>query len=110
MTDRANSLFTIDHRLTGDSLAVMDERPAPSPSKLLKQFNDWVEETEMPGRTMAYLKTGYLHEVLAEQEGDDVAAMLESWTGWEKGNTRPEIVLDVLKQRGIAELLVTLSD
>lgn len=85
------------------------ERPAPSPSKLLTQFNDWVNETEMPGRTMSYLKTGYLPGILAEQDSEAVTTMIESWTGWEKGNTRPEIVLEVLKEQGLAELLAELA-
>ena len=85
-------------------------RPAPSPAKLASQFNDWVEETEMPGRTMSYLKTGFLPEVLAEQDGDNVAAMLESWQGWEKGKTRPEIVLAALEENGIVELLSGLAE
>lgn len=85
------------------------DRPAPSPAKLLSQFNDWVEETEMPGRTMSYLKTGFLPEVLADQEGDNVAAMLDSWAGWEKGDTRPEIVLAALGDNGLVELLTGLS-
>lgn len=90
------------------------ERPAPSPAKLLDQFNDWVEETELPGRTMSYLKTGFLPEVLAErhEQADDeenVAAMIESWAGWEKGNTRPEVVLAVLQDNGIVDLLTELS-
>lgn len=91
----------------------IEERPAPSPAKLLGQFNDWVEETEMPGRTMSYLKTGFLVEVLEGQleNGDDpkISAMLESWAGWDKGNTRPEIVLGVLQDNDIAGLLSGLS-
>ncbi len=91
------------------------ERPAPSPAKLLGQFNDWVAETEMPGRTMSYLKTGFLPEMLAAKmestNGDDkIAAMLESWVGWEKGKTRPEIVLAVLKDQGLVELLTELPE
>lgn len=85
------------------------ERPAPSPSKLLGQFNDWVEETEMPGRTMSYLKTGFLPEILAEQDSDAATAMIESWAGWEKGKTRPEVVLEVLKEQGLVELLAELA-
>lgn len=90
------------------------ERPAPSPAKLLGQFNDWIDETELPGRTMSYLKTGFLPEVLAEKrdagdEGRDIAAMLESWAGWEKGNTRPDIVLEVLKDNDLVGLLTELS-
>ncbi len=90
------------------------ERPAPSPAKLLGQFNDWIDETELPGRTMSYLKTGFLPEVLAEKrdagdEGRDIAAMLESWAGWEKGDTRPDIVLEVLKDNDLVGLLTELS-
>ncbi len=88
----------------------MEDRPAPSPSKLLTQFNDWVSETEMPGRTMAYLKTGFLPEVLEAQATETSAAMLEEWAGWEKGTTRPEVVLEALKQHGIVELLGSLSE
>ena len=90
------------------------ERPAPSPAKLLGQFNDWIDETELPGRTMSYLKTGFLPEVLAEKrdagdEGRDIAAMLESWAGWEKGDTRPDVVLDLLKDNDLVGLLTELS-
>lgn len=89
----------------------MDPRPPVSPAKLLNQFTDWIEGTEMPGRTMAYLKTGMLHEVLAVQPGGSPAeAMLESWSGWEKGKTRPEIVLGVMRDEGLAELLGTLAE
>jgi hypothetical protein len=88
----------------------MEERPPASPAKLLTQFNDWVEETEMPGRTMSYLKTGMMHVVLGEQaDAPNVSAMIESWNGWEKGDTRPEIVLQVLSDEGIVDLLTSLS-
>jgi len=87
----------------------VDERPAPSPAKLLKQFNDWTSETEMPGRTMSYLKTGFLPEVLAANESEATIAMLESWAGWEKGDTRPEIVLAALQDNGIVEFLTELA-
>jgi len=88
----------------------MEDRPAPSPAKLLTQFNDWVSETEMPGRTMSYLKTGFLPEVLTDQDTEATAAMLESWSGWEKGVTRPEIVLAALQEQGIVELLGSLTE
>ena len=88
----------------------MEPRPLASPAKLLTQFNDWVEETEMPGRTMSYLKTGLMHEVLGEHtDAPNVAAMIESWNGWEKGDTRPELVLQVLSDEGIVDLLTSLS-
>lgn len=92
----------------------LQKRPAPSPSKLIDQFNDWAGETELPGRTMSYLKTGFLPELLvAQQEKSDedgkIAAMLESWAGWEKGKTRPEIVLAVLDDNDVVGLLTELS-
>ena len=92
------------------TLSSMDERPPVSPVKLLHQFNDWVEETELPGRTMAYLKTGMLHEVLAEQEGEAAATMLDSWNSWEKGSVRPEVVLEVLRTEELPKLLASLAE
>ncbi|MGI9605270.1 MAG: hypothetical protein ACR2P0_03945 [Acidimicrobiales bacterium] len=88
----------------------MDDRPAPSPQKLLGQFNDWLAETELPGRTMSYLKTGFLPEILAEQtEADGVSEMLDAWGGWESGKTHPSVVLEELRDRGLASLLTELS-
>lgn len=95
----------------GDSLNPMDERPPPSPEKLLNQFQDWASETELPGRTMSYLKTGFLPEVLAEQsEVEGVAEMVESWATWEAGKTDPAVVLAVLQERGIEALLAGLAE
>ena len=89
----------------------MDERPPPSPEKLLAQFQDWVAETELPGRTMSYLKTGFLPEVLAEHEAaDGVAEMLTPWATWEAGTTDPAVVLTVLKDQGLEALLAGLAE
>lgn len=87
----------------------MEDRPAPSPAKLLSQFNDWVEETELPGRTLSYLKTGFLPEVLAENESETTTAMLEEWSHWEAGKTNPQAVLEALRDHGLADLLSELS-
>lgn len=87
----------------------MDERPAPSPSKLLNQFEDWKNETELPGRTLAYLKTGFLPEVLAENESASVTAMMDAWGQWEAGKTDPQAVLEVLRDQGLGDLLAELS-
>lgn len=87
----------------------MEERPAPSPPKLLTQFEDWASETELPGRTLAYLQTGYLPEVLAENESENTEAMLEAWAGWDKGTAEPQTVLEALKDLGLAEFLAELS-
>ena len=87
----------------------MDERPAPSPPKLKNQFDDWINETELPGRTLAYLKTGFLPEVLADNESDATVAMLETWAGWEKGTTEPQAVLEGLREQGLGDFLDELS-
>jgi len=88
----------------------MDPRPPVSPAKLLNQFNDWIEETEMPGRTMAYLKTGMLHEVFGEHTEDaGVSDMLAAWAEWEKGAVGPMPTLEVLRDHGLVDFLVSLS-
>ena len=87
----------------------MDERPPISPTKLLHQYNDWVEETELPGRTMAYLKTGMLHEVLAADDSEQAQVMLAAWELWEKGEVGPTPTLEVLRDNGVVELLEALS-
>lgn len=87
----------------------MDERPPISPSKLLHQFNDWIAETEMPGRTMAYLKTGMLHEVLADDGGEAALAMLDVWQKWEKGKVGPLDTLQALRDEGLIDVLTSLS-
>ena len=88
----------------------MDPRPPVSPAKLLNQFNDWIEETEMPGRTMAYLKTGMLHEVLGEHADDaGVSGMLEAWALWEKGAVGPAPTLEALRDHGLVDFLISLS-
>ena len=85
----------------------MDERPPPSPEKLLRQFADWREGEEMPGRTMSYLKTGFLPEILAEldPDTDGLGAMTAAWEQWESGDTDPTAVLDVLRDNGLEALL-----
>lgn len=89
----------------------MDPRPPVSPAKLLNQFTDWIEETELPGRTMSYLKTGMLHELLAEQPAESSAhVMLETWNGWEKGSVLPADVLAVLQSEGLEQLLSSLAE
>lgn len=88
----------------------MDERPAPAPRKLLDQFNEWVNDVELPGRTMANLKTGFLPDILSELEPtEQITAMLEIWGGWEKGRVGPEEVLGVLKEQGINDVLSELA-
>lgn len=88
----------------------MDDRPPPSPSKLRDQFADWTAGNELPGRTMAYLKTGFLPEVLGDLESTDaVSTMLESWAGWESGDIGPAAVLEILRDNDLDTILAELS-
>jgi len=88
----------------------MDERPAASPAKLLSQFEDWTAGNEMPGRTMSYLKTGFLPDVLEDAKAaEGVEEMLDAWQKWEKGITNPEAVLEALRDAGLETVLASLS-
>lgn len=88
----------------------MDPRPAPSPDKLIDQFNDWVDDTEMPGRTMSYLKTGFLDELLATAESNEsIDTIRTAWDGWESGKVGPAEVLQTMKDQGVVEFLTGLS-
>lgn len=86
----------------------MLERPAPDPAKLLSVWDDWVRGDELPGRTMASLKTGEARQLL-EAGGEATAAMLDVWQGWEKGRTVPADVLVTLRDAGFRDLLVSLA-
>jgi hypothetical protein len=85
----------------------MPERPAPDPAKLLSQWDDWERGDELPGRTMANLKTGEARQLL-EADGEQHAALLEAWQGWEKGRTVPADVLAALRDGGFRDVLSTL--
>ena len=86
----------------------VDDRPPPSPAKLLRQFHDWVEGSELPGRTMSHLKTGFLPDVLDGVDAGRTERMLAAWAEWEKGPTNPTAVLEVLRDEGLADLLTEL--
>lgn len=84
----------------------MDARPAPSTEKLLTQFRDWLSGDELPGRTMSYLKTGFLDDLLTEAETNEaIETMLEHWGRWESGDTNPEAVLETLRDNGLEAFL-----
>ena len=87
----------------------LENRPAPSPPKLISQYNDWLEGNEMPGRTLSYLKTGFFDEILAEaEESESVLGMRKAWETWERGSVDPKLVLDALKDNGMGEFLAAL--
>lgn len=73
------------------------------------QFEDWLNETELPGRTLSNLKTGFLPDLLSENESETTTAMLETWAGWEKGITEPQAVLEALRDQGLGDFLSELS-
>jgi hypothetical protein len=86
----------------------MVDRPAPDPAKLLSQWDDWERGDELPGRTMANLKTGEA-KLLLEVVGDKTGPLLEVWQGWEKGRTVPLDVLNALREAGFRDFLVGLA-
>ena len=81
------------------------DRPPPEPAKLLSQWEAWERGDELPGRTMANLKTGDAR-MLLEAGGDESARLLEAWTRWEKGQSIPTEVLGALKDAGMRDFLV----
>ena len=84
------------------------ERPPIDPAKLLAHLHDWQRGDQLPGRTMAYLKTAQLPLWLADRAaaGDERAgALLEAWTPWEKAKAGPLEVLEALVAGGIDDLL-----
>lgn len=80
------------------------DRPPPEPAKLLHQWDAWERGDELPGRTMANLKTGEARSLL-EAAGDESVALLTAWTQWEKGQRVPVDVLAALKEGGMRNFL-----
>lgn len=80
------------------------DRPPPEPAKLLNQWDAWERGDELPGRTMANLKTGEAR-VLLEGGGEASADLLAAWTRWEKGQSVPAEVLAALKEGGMRDFL-----
>ncbi len=80
------------------------DRPPPEPAKLLHQWDAWERGDELPGRTMATLKTGEARDLL-EAAGDEAATMLVAWTRWEKGQSVPSEVLAALRDGGMRDFL-----
>ena len=80
------------------------DRPPPEPAKLLSQWEAWERGDELPGRTMANLKTGEA-KALLEAAGEESADLLTAWNRWEKGQSVPAEVLEALKQAGMRGFL-----
>ncbi len=82
------------------------DRPPPEPAKLLSQWEAWERGDELPGRTMANLKTGEAR-MLLEAAGEESAGLLAAWNRWEKGQCVPAEVLRILKDGGMQDFLAT---
>lgn len=85
------------------------DRPPPDVSKILGHLDDWRRGEQLPGRTMAYLKTAGLPDLLASRAaaGDEGAAELaEIWAPWERARALPADVLAALVDAGLPELLM----
>lgn len=80
------------------------DRPPPEPAKLLNQWDAWERGDELPGRTMANLKTGEARALL-EGGAEESAELLAAWTRWEKGQSVPSEVLAALKETGMRAFL-----
>lgn len=88
----------------------MNAIPTASAEKLGRQFHDWIDGTEMPGRTLAYLKTGFLPAVFEENsEVEGVAEMQAQWAQWEAGKANPTAVLEHLRDAGLESFLSDLA-
>ena len=85
------------------------DRPPPEPAKLLNQWDAWERGDELPGRTMANLKTGEAR-VLLEAAGDGSAELLTAWQRWEKGQSVPTEVLAALKAGGMRDFLAARAE
>ena len=82
------------------------DRPPPEPAKLLSQWDAWERGDELPGRTMANLKTGEAR-VLLEAAGEESAELLAAWNRWEKGQSVPSEVLSILRSGGMRDFLAS---
>ena len=86
----------------------MTERPPPDPGRLLSAWDAWERGDELPGRTMANLKTGGMRELL-EVAGASAADVLDAWMKWEKARLLPADVLSAMRDAGIRQLLDDLA-
>lgn len=86
-------------------------RPGPDPAKLREAWKAWVDDDELPGRTLADLKIAGLDLVLDGLAADNALAadLLVTWTGWERGKTQPAPALDALKAGELGDLIEALA-
>ncbi len=81
------------------------QRPPIDPEKLLVHFQDWKRGEELPGRTLSYLKTGRLPELLQASDDESAASLWLIWEPWEQGKATPADVVADLESAGLAAFL-----
>ncbi len=81
------------------------QRPPIDPQKLLAHLDDWKRGEELPGRTLSYLKTGRLPELLDDPDNDTAAELWAIWEPWEKGKATPADVVAELEAAGLAAFI-----
>lgn len=87
------------------------ERPPADPDAIVAAWRAWVDEDELPGRTMADLKIAGLDLVLATVATDSEggAVVLEGWQRWESGQANPEETLKRMQDDGIDNLILAIA-
>lgn len=81
--------------------------PAPDLAKLLEAWKMWKAGDELPGRTLADMKTASLDQFLEvlSADSDQAAQQFASLTLWEKGKAMPEVTLEALDEAGLGDLI-----
>jgi hypothetical protein len=85
----------------------MTVRPPPDPTKLLSAWDAWERGEELPGRSLANLKTGGMRALLEVSETG--APILEAWMKWEKAQLLPADALAAMRDAGIRQLIADLA-
>ena len=90
----------------------MPDRPLPDPAKLRADVEAWARGEQLPGRTMANLKTGGLRTILeaiaATPDEPSAAAASEAlavWMQWEKAKLVPLEALVGMDGAGLGDVL-----
>lgn len=83
------------------------DRPPPDLAKIFEHWKIWAAGDELPGRTMANLKTDGLADLLAA--GDAPVELSGPWSAWENGRTGPTEVLAALDGAGLTRWLADRS-
>ena len=88
-----------------------EDRPPADAAELCKHLQVWQAGDELPGRTLANLKTGRLDDVLVVLAADGLvtAEVTEAWESWERGTGQPADVLEAIVAGGLIGVLETFA-